>query len=793
MVLDDAAILGVLRGDRDVAAVCAAATVSCEEFITARNAYLCRRLPPNDLHLTGGVTGTLDILRDGHGIPHIYAETTNDLYYGLGLAMAHDRLWQMDIFRRRGLGRLAEVLGPHYLNADITHRTLMLDRIAEREVPLLDEPTAAILVAFVAGVNRGIETLMQHLPVEFAILEYEPEPWTIRDVIAAARGFWWSLNGRLQSIVAAEAAMRHLPAGPLREAFLTPEFPEERIVPSGSPFPPADLAPGALSGAGQAFAGSDNSATGSNNWAIGGGRTPTGAGIVGSDPHQPFMLPANWYECRLRGPEDDLIGAGWVGMPGIWFGRNRRLAWGLTNNNASTRDLYIEDVHPSDPSHYRDGSEWRPFAEHSITISVRGQEPHRLTVRETARGPIVNHLVPPVDPAGDPPLALRWVGQEHLTEVRSVVALGRARTGEEFRAALADWALPAFNWGFADVDGNIGYQCAARMPIRGRVVRGFREANNPDDHWRGYVPFDAMPRLENPPFGYIESANNAPVPDDYPYAFNGAFASGERAVRIRERIEDSPVFDASTCAALQNDTLSPRAVARRAALLARLTDNTDPDVQVFRAQLTDWNARYDADATAPIFLETFARFWDERIARERFPDHLVPLVMGQGSVAIHLLERDELAWFTHDKHATITTCVREAVRAVREQYGTDPAGWTWGAIHRAHFRHPLSNPGNAECFDVGPMGVSGSATTVRNTGLGVDFGAASGAEYRLIADLSDPAGILATQNIGQSGRPESPHYRDQFGDWVEGIYHRIHFDRAVVEVERTARLQVAPH
>lgn len=792
MGLDDAAILSVLRGDRDIAAVCAAADVPRDEFIATRDAYLRRRLPPTDLRLIGGVEGPLDILRDRYGIPHIYAETTVDLFFGLGLAMAHDRLWQMDIFRRRGLGRLAEVLGPEYLSADITHRTLMLDHIAERDVPLLDEPTADILAGFVAGVNRGIETLVQYLPIEFAILEYEPEPWTVRDVLAAARGFWWSLNGRLQSIIAAEAAIRHLPAGPLLTAFLTPEFPEERIIPPGSPLPSVDLASTKPPESNQSFAGSDNSATGSNNWAVGGSRTPTGAGILGSDPHQPFMLPANWYECRLRGPEDDLIGAGWTGMPGIWFGRNRHIAWGLTNNNASTRDLFIEEVHPSDPSRYRDGSAWRPFGERPITISVRGRVPHQFTVRETVRGPIVNHLVPHVDPAGEPPLSLRWIGQEHLTEIRSVVALGRARSWEEFRTALADWTLPVFNWGFTDRDGNVGYQCASRMPIRDRVIRGFREANNPGDQWRGYVPFDAMPQLENPPYGFIESANNVPVPGDYPYVFNGAFASGERAVRIRESIEATPLFDTAACVALQNDTRSPRAMAFRTALLARLADEADPDVRLFRAQLADWDARYTTIATAPVFLETFARLWDDRIARERFPSHLVPLVTGQGSVAIQLLAGDTLDWFMSDKHAVITTCVQGAVRAVRERFGADPVGWAWGAVHRAHFRHPLSNPGNADCFNVGPLGVSGSSTTVRNTGLGADFSAASGAEYRLIADLGDPAGILATQNIGQSGRPESPHYRDQFGDWVQGTYHRVHFDRDVVETERTAWLQMAP-
>ncbi|HEX5503339.1 MAG TPA: penicillin acylase family protein, partial [Thermomicrobiales bacterium] len=317
-MLDDARILAALRGERTAAEVCAAAGVTPAEFAAARDAYLQRSLPPTELRLSGGVRGPLDILRDRYGVPHVYARETPDLWYGLGLAMAQDRLWQMDWFRRRGLGRLAEVLGPRYVASDVAHRTLALDRIADDEVERASEETRAVLAAFVAGVNRGIEATLAHLPVEFAILGYEPEPWTARDVLAALRGFWWSLNGRLQSIVAGEAAERHLPAGPPRDAFLTPEFPEERIVPPGSPYPPAGLTPA------PAPAGADGGATGSNNWAVGRGRTPTGAGILGSDPHQPFMLPANWYECRLSGPEDNVVGAAWAGVPGVWFGRNRR-------------------------------------------------------------------------------------------------------------------------------------------------------------------------------------------------------------------------------------------------------------------------------------------------------------------------------------------------------------------------------------------------------------------------------------------------------------------------------------
>jgi penicillin amidase len=790
-VLDDDLILRALRGEADLAAVCAAAGVTAEEFRRERDHLLRRRLPPAELRLRGGVTGPVEILRDRHGIPHVYAATSPDLFYGLGLAMAQDRLWQMDWFRRRGDGRLAAILGEGALASDRMHRTLGLDRIATREADRLDQPTRQLVAAFVAGINRAVEVAGPNLPIEFVLLSYQPEPWTVRDVIVALRGFWWSLNGRLQSIAAGEAAT-YLPEGPLRDAYLTPEFPDERIVPAGSPYPPDGLA--GVPAPAAAPAGADDGATGSNNWAIGRGKARGGAGLLGSDPHQPFALPANWYECRLVGPEDDVAGAAWAGVPGVWFGRNRRVAWGLTNNNASTRDLYREEVDPGDPSRYRDGTAWRRFAERTVEIPVRGRSPEQWTIRETVRGPIVNAIVPAVQPGGDPPLALRWVGQEPLDDLRTLLAVGRAQNWEQFRAALADWALPTFNWGYADADGHVGYQCAARMPRRGRIARGYRNANDPQDRWDGYLPFAALPRLEDPPRGFIASANNAPVPDDYPYPLVGALGGGARAIRIRETIEGDEGFDRAACLALQNDTLSVRAREVTPALLRRLAASPDPRVQQFCAQLAGWDYRYTTTTTAPTCFEMFMHRWKERVAAERFPSHLLPLVAGQGSHLVRLLIADDLDWFRGDKTATIAACAREVVAEVARRFGDDPAAWRWGAVHRAHFRHPLANAASADAFDVGPAEVAGAADTVRNTGLGANplFAAESGAEYRLVVDLADPRRLWATQCLGQSGQPGSPHYADQFAAWVQGDYHVLHLERPAVQAEQTAVVKLEP-
>ncbi|MBA2519663.1 MAG: penicillin acylase family protein, partial [Chloroflexia bacterium] len=739
-----------------------------------------RRLPPAELRLRGGVSGTLEIARDRFGIPHVSAQTTPDLFYGLGLAMGQDRLWQMDVFRRRGQGRLAEILGSEHVISDLTHRTLQSESLAGRDAELLDESEMIALDAFVGGVNRALDESGGRLPIEFDLLGYAPEAWTVPQILTAARGFWWLLNGRLASIVAGEVGGRCLPAGPLLDAYLTPDDADETIV------------PGAATDGHAAF-GADSTMTGSNNWAVGASRTASGAGVLGSDPHQPFAVPANWYECRLRGPEDDAVGAAWAGMPGLFFGRNRDIAWGLTNNNVSLRDLYMEEIHPEDPARYRDGDEWRRFSERPIAVTVRGGTRETMTVRATTRGPVVNHLIPAIEPTGDPPLSLRWVGQEPVANIGPLLRMNRARDWTGFRAALEPWAMPTFNWGFADRAGRAGYQCASRVPIRGRVTRGFRAANRPDDAWRGFIPCDEMPRID-PGVGFIVSANNPTVDADYPYAFTGAFASGERARRIRLTLEAARRFDAAACRTLQLDTYSLHADQVCGSLLNRTAGHADDEVRLFVEQIEGWPNRYELDQTGPAFYEMFMRLWSRRVAAERFPEHLLGLVTGQGSVVARLLANDDVPWFAGDKNEIILETIREAVREVKARFGEEPAGWAWGRIHLAHFTHPLSNEVLAPFVDFGPMSIAGTGTTVRNTGLGEAplFHAASGAEYQLVADLGDDEGVLANQSQGQSGQPGSPHYGDQFPHWVAGDYHRVAFDRAAMEGERTVVVVIEP-
>ena len=329
------------------------------------------RLPPPDASLLAPVGGPVEILRDRAGVPHVYAGSTADLYFGLGFATAQDRLWQLDRLRRRALGRQAEVLGPDYARSDLIHRLVGIEEIARAEAGRLDERTREIVTAYVAGINHHLEQVGASpatLPIEFDLLGYACPPFTVADVLAILRGMWWSLNGRLEGLVAAEAArlLRGPPAGPVPD----PRGPGDAYPPPAAPCPPPACPSRPLTTCWPAQATPRAATTGLSTP----GAVPPGRPSCAATRTSPSGSPPPGTSTLCTVPRT-ARGAGHPGVPGLWWGSNGDLAWGVTNNAASTRDLYSETVHPQDPGRYRDGETWRPFETREVTIAVRGEAP----------------------------------------------------------------------------------------------------------------------------------------------------------------------------------------------------------------------------------------------------------------------------------------------------------------------------------------------------------------------------------------------------------------------------------
>jgi penicillin amidase len=752
-----------------------------------------------------GVHQPVQIDRDCWGIPHIFADNDADLLFGFGYAQGQDRLFQLDYLRRRGSGRLAEVLGPDgaeldllgrlvgigsVLELDLLARTVGIGRIAEKEWANLREEHRALVTAFSQGINAAMEENRDRLPIEFDLLAYQPEPWSPVDCLTIEVEFSWYLTGRFPVIVIPELAKRVLGHGPLYRAFVRAEEDEESILPLGS-YPRTSCGTQPVG-----VAASDLEAgQGSNNWVVNGTRSNTGKPLLASDPHIAFDAVSCWYEVHLCGGSFNVVGAAYVGMPAVLFGRNERVAWGCTNNICSQRDLYREKTDPAHPNCFLYDGRWEPARQREELIGVKDCEPVRKTIRYSRNGPVVDEVLPPIARQSGP-LALKWLGAYGRGWLSALLTMNQARSAEEFRAALAPWHVPTFNMIFADVDGHIGYQATGRIPIRKVWERGYRPGWDPEHQWQGLVPFEGMPRLADPERGWIATANNRPAPDDFPYPLSGTWSDGLRARRIRQMIEAKDTLSTNDFAAMQQDALSLRAVRCLPGLLKVLGSSPEPRHEEVVGQLRVWDYRIEPDRVGATIFEVFFTHWCRLVVRERFEEETESFVAGAANgLSAALLTEDSVGWFPAGKREqAILEGMTTALEWLTARMGPDLAQWNWGKLHVLTLRHILSGRGDLDqLLDHGSLPVPGTMNTVCNTGLKPDYAAGLGANYRLIADLNtSPPGLWAVDSQSQSGHPGSPHYDDQLQTWIRGDHHYLPLERGEASRSTATRLTLMP-
>jgi penicillin amidase len=738
------------------------------------------------------------VLRDRWGVPHIFARNEHDLFFAQGYVTAQDRLWQMDLQRRTASGRLSEVLGPATLETDLFLRTLGLRRVAAAEVAQLDAATLQVLEAYAAGVNAFVAAQRDRLPLEFTILGFTPEPWTPADSLAWGKVLAWDLGGNWRRELLNAALLARF--GPEAWQELTPGYP------GGGP---VVVNPVSYRGVEELLAladrvdrwlGAAGPEIGSNNWVLAGARTTTGAPLLANDPHLGIQMPSVWYEVHLNAPGWDVAGASLVGVPGVVIGHNRRIAWGVTNAGPDVQDLYLEQVNPENPRQYRYQDRWEEFQVIREEIGVRGRaRPEQLDVYLSRHGPLINGVVKGLER----PMALRWTALEPNGVYRALIALNRAGSWEEFRAALHDFAVPAQNFVYADVDGNIGYQLPGRIP-----VRALGEGQYPvpgwtgEYEWKGYIPFDELPSLFNPPAGYVVTANNKVVDDGYRYFITRDWAPPFRAQRIIELLNAKRQLSVEDLARVQADERSEPSY-RFAQYLLSLRPADEPSRRALGV-LSNWDGTLAASSAAGALVEVwYAKFLQNAFADEMGRDLFerfragphVPAVLG-------LLERKGGYWFNvvrgparPDLEATALLSLKQAVEELSIQFGPDPAGWRWGKLHQATFTHALGRvqPLNL-LFNLGPIERGGNGFTVNNAGYSYNapFAQATVASLRLIADAGDWNRSRLVITTGQSGQPFSPHFRDQLDLWAAGETHPMPFDRAQIERFLAARLVLEP-
>ncbi|MGD9049393.1 MAG: penicillin acylase family protein [Anaerolineae bacterium] len=773
-----------------------------------------------------GLQDEVQVYRDRWGVPHIYAANEQDLIFGQGFVHAQDRLWQMDFSRRLVAGRLSEVLGEVTLPLDRWMRILGMRRVAEQEIDLLSPETRASLETYAAGVNARIA--QGRLPVEFSVLRAKPEPWTVADSVSWIKFMSWTLSVNWESELLRAQLIRRI--GAELAAELEPDYPDEqpRIVPPGE-----DLATLAAQALGQAeaarpFTGpAARDGLGSNSWVLSGERTASGAPLLANDMHLPIALPAIWYENHLVGGDLNVTGVSFPGIPEVISGHNGKVAWGFTNGFPDVQDLYIEHLRRTAEAgvqvEYK--GEWYDAQVIAEEIKVKGGEAVIEEVIVTRHGPIINSLAPDLagpgltgddeeDPQFAEGLALRWTSLEADNMLDGLHAMNRARNCHEFREALRPWTSPTQNTVYADTEGNIGYSFPGKVPIRakgtGRVpVPGWTD----EYEWTGYLPFEELPHLYNPPQGYVATANNRVVDDDYPHELAYDHCMGDRAQRIVELIEAQSKIDVAYIQQMHFDQVSPtgRIVGRH---LGRL-EVDDPELVAVVELMRSWDGTLTADSPAAAVHQVFLRRMTSIMLQPKLGDLAARYagkgptpVLGEGSmfgekVWTWLTARlDEPAshWFDlgrgESRDDVMRLALHETVEFLREELGPEIDDWAWGKLHTLTFTHTLGAVKPLDrLFNRGPHPLGGDGTTVwaaAPAGGGLGAETIIGPPFRFIADLGDLRNSWGLLAPGQSGQPGSKHYDDQAEAWFKGKYHPMLYDLEDVEREAEACLRLVP-
>jgi len=777
-----------------------------------------------------GTQEPVKVIRDRFGVPHIYAKNTGDLFFAQGFVVAQDRMWQLEMWRRNGEGRLAEVLGKDYVRRDTFARMLQFRGNWDAEYRKYHPQGKLIFDSFAKGVNAAIQKALDErkVPVEFDRMGFAPQPvWTAKTILTRMPG--WRMTRNASSELARALDIKRLGLERTRE--LRPTEPERAfVVPEGLNLD--DIEPGILdiardannyrfpvagSGSGSGgdgaeistnepgfFVPGDERPSASNNWVISGKKSVTGKPLLANDPHRDLVNPSLRYVVHLNAPGWNAIGATEPGVPGIAIGHNDRVAWGFTILGVDQQDLYVEETDPANPNRYRWKGEWRDLTLDRELIYVKGQAaPVEVTLKRTHHGPVVHENIPK-----NRAYAVRWAGAE-TGGAGYVGALGvmQSRNWDEFKTNMSRaWFTPSHSIVYADVDGNIGYLGVALSPVR-RNWDGLLPVPGKDGkyEWDGYVPPEKLPASFNTPTGFYNTSNNDVVPKivaGYDQALGFEYGASFRYDRILEVLKAKPRFALGDMQTLQQDTVSLPAKT----LVPLILGFTFAKGELERAQrlFIGWDFSLGKDSSAAAVYEAlqlklpplaYAPFLSdaERFTYRGFDLRRVLSWMSRPPAIYGASPRERRD--TRDR--ILREAFEQAVAHLVKLRGEDMKNWAWGDIHTADFAHPLVGRGPAsapEVFAITPVPRGGdghtpmAATSMSET----NTKQVAGASFSFVADVAlwDRSTFLSAP--GNSAQPLSPFYSNLIESWAAGKGNPLVFSRPAVEGARAHRLVIAP-
>lgn len=705
-----------------------------------------------------GMEYSASITRDDSGIPHITARSGHDAYFAMGWIHAQDRLWQMELQRRIGAGRLAEIVGEAGLKSDRFMRTVGLYRLAQGSLAQLDDPTRDALRAYAEGVNAWIDDNRHRLPPEFLLLGFRPEPWNPADSLVWGRMMALQLTADWRDEALRGKLAGRIPAKRLAE--LWPEATDSPIT----------VAAGLIDKVLATLPETAQPHLASNIVAISGKRSTSGAPLLANDPHLPFQAPSLWYLLSVEAPGLRLTGAMVPGIPFHLIGHNGRMAWGTTTTHADTVDLFVENV--VGDSFYQNGKGALPFAERQEVIAVKDGQPETLTVRETRHGPVLSELKAGQKDAQVIALKSTALEPDDRT-AQGLYRLGRAVDWRSFVGALADFHAPVQNFAYADQAGNIGFITAGRVPLRVKgdgfsPVAGWTNAGD----WTGWVPFAKMPQSLNPKSGSIVNANNQVVGAKYPYRLTTRWPEPFRARRFDELLEDQAKLDGTMLRSMQMDAQS--VAARELKELLEVPDTLSPQAIQAAKMIAAWDGGMGQDRPEPLIFNVWVdKLWTRILADELGEDMasmraVRPTSLGEILTVNRHWCDDTTTEAAESCDDLVAQTLESAVSELSAKYpGKSPTEWRWGDVHQARFAHPVLSrlPFLRNLSDSQVPSDGDDFTINRGTFVPGQFTQVHGAGLRVVFDLADLNKSTFALATGQSGNPLSRHYRDLLARW----------------------------
>ena len=761
-----------------------------------------------------GLDKPATLLVDHWGIPHIFAASARDAYFLQGFNAARDRLWQIDLWRKRGLGLLSGSFGPAYVAQDRAARLFLYRGDMAAEWAAYAPGAEAMTTAFTAGINAFVAQVRagaRPLPVEFPLTGSAPDLWRPEDVVRI-RSHALVANITSEVARARVACVAGLAADQLRRKL---EPPHTTAIPAG--LDPCDIRADVLTDyvlATQpvAFSASEGriaavdlpafmeaaSAEGSNNWVVSPGRTATGRPLLANDPHRQLGVPSLRYLVQLNAPGLSIIGAGEPALPGVSFGHNETAAWGLTIFGIDQEDLYVYGLNPADPDQYRYGEGWERMTVINDAIPVKGEAPRAVQLRFTRHGPVLQF-----DPGRGRAFAIRsvWSTPGAAGYLQSSW-MTHARDRTDFLAARSHWGAPPLNLVYADTAGEIGWAAAGLTPVRPNWDGLLPVPGDGRYEWRGFLRGNDLPASFNPAMGWFATANEMNLPPDYPaQARKVSFEWGDRSRidRISEVLAANPRVAIADSMALQTD--SHNAISRRLTALISPLDSPDPRTARALALLKAWDHDERIDSAAAAIYEVWAvKHLGLATSRGVTPDAARALVgAGNLDAVISYLEHPGPELGPDPQGAVrsiLLSSLDEALNELADRLGPDMAAWRWGALHHALWAPAIAVRADAATrskMTVGPLPIPGGASTPKAaTYAPGDFNTIAGASVRMDLDVGAWDNSVIINTPGQSGDPASVHYADLFPLWAAGDYAPLLFSRAAVERATETIIELTP-